>query len=460
VTLDFQNAGFPGGDRYLDISVKASGGGGFTVLSPRTRVLATPYAIRSVLAGTAQTASNSLSLGGVASDQYVLTGDARLNNARTPTPGSPDYIQNQNANVQANANLKIDGTATATNVNAFQFYQLNSQRIIFTSGSPVDSIFVGPNIALNSTGINNSFFGVNAGTLNTSGAGNSFFGRNAGNNNLGGQSNTFLGNAAGGGNQGGSFNVYVGQGAGNQNPSGQANTFIGTTAGASSTTGSNNVGVGADAGNAAALGSNNTFIGKGSGPNQPNLNFATAIGSGAVVGTSNTIVLGRSSDSTIVSGTLSVVNGGPSASTAVCINATNQLGVCASSLRYKTDIETFTGGLDIVRRLRPITFNWKDSGISDVGFAAEEVNKIEPLLTTFNHEGEIQGVKYGQVTTVLVNAVKEQQTVIEKQQQQIRGQEDVIKRQQAEIDAVKAFVCAHRSKTPFCMARRRAARRS
>ncbi len=117
--------------------------------------------------------------------------------------------------------------------------------------------------------------------------------------------------------------------------------------------------------------------------------------------------------------------------------------MCSSSLRFKSDVESYKGGLNIVRRLRPITFHWKDGGASDVGFAAEEVDKIEPLLASFNQNGEIQGVKYGQVTTVLVNAVKEQQDQIEKQQKQIQ-------QQQAEISVLKSLICRRYSRSAVC----------
>lgn len=443
VVLDFLNGNFPGPDRFLEVAAKTAGGASYTVLSPRSQVLSSPYSIKSLFsntATTATTATDASQLGGVAANQYVQTTDPRLSDARPPTAGSSNYIQNQNAVVQASANMRIDGTATATNINAFQFYQLNGQRILFTG---TGSLFVGPNIALNSTGINNSFFGNGAGNANTSGAANSFFGKSAGTANTIGQSNVFVGNGSGGQNLDGSFNVYVGQLAGQANVSGQANTFIGTNAGTSPATGSNNVAVGADSGNAPTLGSNNTFLGKGAIPNAPNLNFATAIGSGAVVGTSNTIVLGRSSDTTVIAGMLTIVNGAPGASSAVCATPQGSLGLCASSLRFKKDVETYRGGLDIVKQLRPITFNWNDGGISDVGFAAEEVNKVEPLLTVFNPKGEIHGVKYGQVTTVLVNAVKEQQVLIESQAKKIEDQ-------QIQIDALKELVCSQNPTAAMC----------
>ena len=69
-------------------------------------------------------------------------------------------------------------------------------------------------------------------------------------------------------------------------------------------------------------------------------------------------------------------------------------------------------GLDIVERLQPVTFKWKGRDEQDLGFVAEQVASIDPLLITYNSEGEIQGVKYPQLTAVLVNAVKEQQKEI------------------------------------------------
>ncbi len=441
VLLDFQNAAFPGSNRFLELSVRQAGNGAFTTLLPRTQFVSVPYAIKSVNSDTASNADNAFNLNGVAANQYVVTNDPRLSDPRQPASGSAAYIQNQNAAPQANADFSIDGTGTATNFNAFQFYKINGTRIL--SGQGTDNFFAGANVGLNNTGFNLAFFGSNAGASNTTGSGNSFFGRRAGFANTTGQSNVFVGNNSGGQNVDGSFNVYVGQLSGQANLSGLANTFVGTTAGASSPTGSNNVAIGADAGNAPDIGSNNTFIGKGAIPNAAGLTFATAIGSGAVVGTSNTISLGRSSDTTVVRGILQVVNGAPGASTAICVNASNQLGVCSSSLRFKSDVESYKGGLNIVRRLRPITFHWKDGGASDVGFAAEEVDKIEPLLASFNQNGEIQGVKYGQVTTVLVNAVKEQQDQIEKQQKQIQ-------QQQAEISVLKSLICRRYSRSAVC----------
>src|SRR5690606_37158601 len=98
----------------------------------------------------------------------------------------------------------------------------------------------------------------------------------------------------------------------------------------------------------------------------------------------NLTVLG----STILIGLVDVKTLGGAGATDVCRNASQQLATCSSSLRYKSGVETFTGGLDIVRRLRPIAFNWNQGGARDLGFGAEEVQKVEPLLTTYNNKGE------------------------------------------------------------------------
>ncbi|HEX8338177.1 MAG TPA: tail fiber domain-containing protein [Pyrinomonadaceae bacterium] len=63
VTLDFGSAAFNGNDRYLEISVRAHSADpnspAYTTLSPRQQITSTPYAIRSLAAGTADTATTA-----------------------------------------------------------------------------------------------------------------------------------------------------------------------------------------------------------------------------------------------------------------------------------------------------------------------------------------------------------------------------------------------------------------
>lgn len=105
--------------------------------------------------------------------------------------------------------------------------------------------------------------------------------------------------------------------------------------------------------------------------------------------------------------------------TQLCRNGANQLALCGSSLRYKTNIAPFFSGLSFIRQLRPITFDWIDGGMRDVGFGAEDVARIDPLFVTYNDKGEVEGVKYDRLSAVFVNAMKEQQAEIDSLKNQV-----------------------------------------
>jgi len=128
-------------------------------------------------------------------------------------------------------------------------------------------------------------------------------------------------------------------------------------------------------------------------------------------------------------GTIVVTNLGSAGGPALCRNASNEISSCSSSLRYKSAVQPFAGGLEIINRLRPISFTWKQDGTKDIGLGAEEVEKVEPLLTFRNDKGEIEGVKYSQLNVVLINAVKQQQE---------------------QIEALKKLVCADHPNADVC----------
>ena len=93
----------------------------------------------------------------------------------------------------------------------------------------------------------------------------------------------------------------------------------------------------------------------------------------------------------------------------------------------------------------------------DLGLVAEEVNNVEPLLTTRNEKGEVEGVKYDRVAVVAVNAINEQQAEIES----LRADNANLRReavrlrktmtvQQDDMIALKAIVCSMRRKAAIC----------
>jgi len=644
-TLDF-GASFTGGQRFLEIAVRSPGGSTFTTLNPRQPITSTPYAIRSLNASAADTATNATQLGGVAASNYVQTNDTRLTDARSPLPGSTNYIQNQGSGPQTSSNFNISGSGTATLFRVSDGYYLGNNYLLRTSGcTPIcgypwsntfAGIFSGRSTVPAQGGVSNSFFGNFAGEGNTNGARNSFFGQLAGVGNTLGSDNSYFGFDSGRGIQGiansffGSGSAQLGNGAASYNSS------LGTYSARSLIVGSHNTLIGYSSGINITSGNSNTFLGtRGQSATVENLNTlvgseadvtagisnATAIGAYAKVSSSNSLVLGSIKDvnsattdtnvgigttspatrlhvvgnglftgNLMVGGTLNVTlpatlstlaadagsisgslqigststlarvsvtdrNGlgvkgivtSPSTvfgdsyvgrtalwgtsttdvgvfgtsdqyagvagssnshfgvwgranvgyggsfdsnsgtglyahstsgyglwarseqthamyaegsvrftrwlvldelrpginAVSVCRNSSNELSFCSSSLRYKENVGRFASGLDLVRKLRPITFDWKRDGIHDLGLAAEDVEKIEPLLVTYNQDGQVEGVKYERIGVVLINAVKEQQAQIQKQQEQLEEQ-------QKQIAALKNLLCRSHRRTRMC----------
>ncbi len=103
-TLNFGAPVFSAGaNRSLQIEVKVNVGDAYTLLNPRQPIQSAPYSIRSLLADDANR------LGGSLANQFVLTNDARLSDARQPLAGSGNYIQNSGAQQTANFNISGNG---------------------------------------------------------------------------------------------------------------------------------------------------------------------------------------------------------------------------------------------------------------------------------------------------------------------------------------------------------------
>lgn len=281
--LDFGANPFTGAPRSIEISVSQPGANAFTALSPRQPITSTPYAVRSLNAVNAENATNTQQLGGVPADQYVGTADPRMSDPRDPTAGSANYVQNQNTSPQALANFNIDGTGSANILNAATQFNLGGNRVLATPA--LDSLAVGLNAGAGSLSSQSTMVGTNSGSSGSTGSANSFFGNKSGLHNTTGAGNSFFGNTAGWSNISGQLNSYFGVNAGAQGTTGSSNSFFGENAGLTNKTGSNL-----------------TLVGSLASVGVDGLQFATAIGAGSAVSTSNTLVLGRPADTVNVPG--------------------------------------------------------------------------------------------------------------------------------------------------------------
>jgi hypothetical protein len=250
----------------------------------------------------------------------------------------------QRLHVNGDINVPTGNGLRINNVTHFrQIGTLNSLAIGINAGTnasttnAIDNILIGSGAGFVSNGPFNIFIGTRSGLANTLGGYNTFIGRDAGRTNTTGTRNFFLGTSSGYTNNGddnmflgyftgyknstGSDNFMAATNAGYNNSGGSFNLFVGRDAGFNNTSGSRNTALGYGAGTGVVSGENNTFIGysaRATGASAATISNSTAIGSGAQVTASNSIILGAAGSSVGIGNTaplarLHVVAGGTTA---------------------------------------------------------------------------------------------------------------------------------------------------
>jgi hypothetical protein len=423
-----------------------------------------------------------------ASTQYSLGGATILSN-----PGSNNLFAGVGSG-QANSN-GINNAFFGAHAGQANLFGSNNTFVGFNAGLNNTGGILGG-------GRNNTFFGSSAGESTTTPESNSFFGQGAGQSNTTGDNNTFIGRITGNKSGTGRLNTFVGAVADftTANAFGDKNTLVGASTQILSGL-TNATAIGSQAmvtqSNSIVLGQINGVNGSmadtdvGIGTTAPatrlhikdgNANIlmgSCGNGSGIVFDTSihdvctHSIIsnndVGISLRTILPDGFINFIAGtGGSASTLgswlsskldintklrlntipapvgsttqLCFDTISFVTTCSSSLRYKKDLEPFAGGLSVISQLKPITFRWKGDNVLDVGFGAEDVAKVEPLLTFNNNKGQIEGVKYDRMGVVFVNAIKEQQSQIEQQQAQSNAQQQQINNLNHEIEQLNAQV--------------------
>ena len=496
VQLDFGATHFANNAaQFLEICVRlGSQTGAYTTLTPRQRVNATPYALKSALA------SDALQLNGVAASQYVQTNDARLSDARPPTAGSANYIQNTTT-AQAASNFNISGnglaggTLSGNVVNAVTQFNLNGQRILSAAGvnnlavgvgsgsGGSQNTSVGALAAASNTGTYNAFFGWKAGAVNR-GVSNTFFGPEVGSLNTTGFENAFFGDFAGSQNVSGSRNAFFGNATGALNNADQ-NAFFGHSAGILNVTGHNNTFLGVDTGYSNVSGIYNVLIGSKADTGANNLRNAMALGAWAQVDCSDCLVLGSISglNESLASVNVGLGTSAPQARLHVKHDSIsgNQWGMqlenaaqttlrgglrlsnsgfleisnnilstspnfarldgtgnwtAVSDARRKRDITPLNGLLAGALQLHPVSYRYTHESAAapkSIGFIAQEVEALFPALVT---DGEIKTLNYAGLSVVAIGALQEQQRQIV-----------ALK---AQVESLKQLVCVQQPQAKVC----------
>jgi hypothetical protein len=393
----------------------------------------------------------------VTSDQYNNT--AMGSNALLAD--QPSGVINGSDNTGAGSDALLSNTTGSSNTafGALTLYSnttgrantaVGSLSLYFNTGSQNTAIGAGA-LYSNTNGIANTAVGLNALVTNLSGGYNVAVGMGALGANETGAYNVALGynallentasyNTAVGyqslyGNNSGSSNTATGWEALFKNADGGSNAAFGTNtlysnfSGANNTgsgaaalyynsTGSNNTGLGYQALNSLTGGNSNIAIGSNagfnlSGTNSNNIDLANL----GVAGDNGIIRIGISG--TQVSAFLAGVYSSQVTGCAVYVNSAGQLGCLASSERFKFDVAPMRSASAKLGLLRHVTFRLRadPDGAVQYGLLAEEVAEVYPELMIRDDAGRIQGLRYEELTPMLINELQRQQKQIEALQQ-------------------------------------------
>jgi hypothetical protein len=251
---------------------------------------------------------------------------------------------------------------------------------------------VGSNaLAAHTTGTSNVAVGANALNATTTSDFNIGLGSNALLLNITGTRNVALGDSALRDNVTGSNNIAVGKDSLFFNTIGNNNTAIGDMAANILTTGSNNISIGAGSGGTLTTGSGNIYIDA----------------SAALAAEATTTRIGTSQNRCFIAGIRGITTGVANA-IAVLIDGNGQLGTVSSSAQYKHDIEDMGSSSDAVMQLRPVTFvyNADESGTTQYGLIAEEVDQVFPAIVAHDANGQPETVQYHVLPVLVLNELQ------------------------------------------------------
>src|SRR5262249_17888481 len=93
--------------------------------------------------------------------------------------------------------------------------------------------------------------------------------------------------------------------------------------------------------------------------------------------------------------------------------------------RYKTKVTSMGSSTEKLGKLRPVSFHLKSDPKAGVqyGLIAEEVAKVYPELVIRGQKGEIEGVRYEELTPMLLNELQQQQGRLAEQQGRLAEQQ-------------------------------------
>lgn len=317
-------------------------------------------------------------------------------------------ICEQDAKIEGNLNLDSDNLNLFIGTDA----GINNSTSVSNANHGTRNTYMGFSSGKNNTtGYRNTFIGNLTGFQNTTGWENTFIGAFSGNDNTSGFNNLFVGSNSGRNTTAGFQNTFIGQSSGFTNETGSDNTFIGNAAGQSNSSGSRNVYMGQWAGRMNQTGAGNVFLGYRAGSNELGSNKLYIENSDSAT----PLIYGEFDSNEVT------VNGN------LCYTGT--LNAC-SDKRYKKNISSIVNPLKNLEKINGVTHEWKHNEFPDkvwkqgveYGIIAQEVRDVFPHIVNEDEHGYLS-VDYPKLTPILIEAIKEQQRIIEKLKEENLTQE-------------------------------------
>lgn len=414
----------------------------YTMILPDNNIAADKYLkVKSIVSGSGTSAVGQLEFGdvaaGVSSDAKfnTLGGTGAGSNLTLSSPHAYEASNNTAFGYNALNSATTAGRHTAIGYEALKSLTTGSQNTaigyhaLTLATTAIENIAIGHDCM--SKGVVTGFgynIGIGYQALEdvTSGSHNIAIGREALDSITTTNYNTAIGSYAARNLQTGEYNTIVGYEAASTGAfTGSGNSILGTFSGFKLTSGTNNCIMGRSALYETTTGGSNTSIG-------------TYSGYSVTTGSNNTLIgysagYSSSPSGSITTGSNNVVLGNNSVSNLYCADTS----ISSSDSRDKTDVTSFTIGLNWIEALRPVTYRWdrrtwygtdaEPFGTPDgskkrqrlhLGFLAQEAlaveqangygtNNDDSLILNLTDDGMSYGMKYERLVPILVNAIKE-----------------------------------------------------
>lgn len=113
-----------------------------------------------------------------------------------------------------------------------------------------------------------------------------------------------------------------------------------------------------------------------------------------------------------------------------------------SDIRLKKNIEPLKSSLDIINKLNPITYNWKDDTMpkKQIGFIAQEMKELIPELVEEVDENKFLGITTSGLIPFLVKSIQEQHVLFLEQKEMLLNQNKILVELTTQLNDMKKIL--------------------